>query len=102
MNRVKIYQDGELVGSIPRPDVNPQGIVSFMENVSNQLGDPLASVRRMDFAVQWQTTDNGWTQEVMLVADRMLGLGDFENLRGFDIAGGVYDPDVISAAKAGR
>ena len=99
MHMVKIYQSGEFVGSIPRPDFQPRDIVSYLLDDLNQRGDPMALLRWADFNVQWRTSENGWTQDAILVADHTLGLGDLENIRGFSREGGVFDPEVIAASK---
>lgn len=83
MDRVKIIQDGRLAGTIPRPDVDPSDVVSFLIEPRNRLDDPLATIRREDFRTVWCVAAHGWSKEIVLIASPMLGLGDFANIRGF-------------------
>lgn len=80
--RVDIHQDGRVVGSVPRPNCSPLDIIRFITDDGNRTGDPLATVRTVDFRVSWVDADE-WTETAVLVADPKMGLGDLEDIRGF-------------------
>lgn len=96
---VKLFQAGEFVGTLPRPDLHPREAMSFLMEPAQQLGDPLASLRSTDMRTRWVVDASGWQQELVLDVDPTLGLGDLQNLRGFNQHGGIYDPVVIARAK---
>ncbi len=81
MNRLNIMQDDLLVGSIPRPSASPYG--ALRTELIGRTGDPMASVRTTDFKTEWFVIDDGWSQELRLIADPMLGSGDLADLQGF-------------------
>lgn len=82
-DQVEIYQDGLLIGTLPRLKRPPQEIEQFMIEDQRHGADPIATYRTGDFRVEWRVTADGWIRKAVLIADPKMGLGDLENIRGF-------------------
>lgn len=83
MKRIKVFQDGVLVGTVPQPKNEPNHIQAYGIYPEDTNGDALVSFRRTDFQIRWDDADNGWTREAVFIADPMLGMGDLQDIQGF-------------------
>ena len=86
MRRVKIYRDGEFVGTIPKPGIPPYDVIQI--GTERELDEHSPNwheqffFQRVQFRVDWQFCGD-WMKEAILIADHRTGDGDFEALHGF-------------------
>jgi len=87
IDRVKVIQDNRIAGTIPKPDEPPRAYFrGVLESGKHRVGDPMASLRSSDFKLEWRMSKCGWIQELVMIADPMLGPGDLADIRGFEPA----------------
>lgn len=90
--RVKVVQDGMIVGTLPRPEGEPRDVFRLHEQEKMAAVDwtpsfestsVMTQLRAHDLTTEMWVLEDGWKREIRLVASPTLGPGDLDNIKGF-------------------